>query len=91
MNAKDAKKLTEEANLNHKDMRLEKYVEWLMRDVEAAVKQGKYLLRVDYSGEAFRDEFILRIQNAFLKEEFEIITLEDPKRFREFTISWTNA
>lgn len=91
MNAKDARQRTDEAMHNHKDMRLEKYVEWLMRDVEASTKQGKYALKVDYSGEAFRDEFILKIQNAFIKEDYEIITLEDPTRFREFTISWTNA
>lgn len=88
MNAQDAFNLTENALVTHKDVRLDKYIEWIERDITNATTLGKFQLKIDYMDRPLTDEFILKIQDHFIGQQFNIITSDDPTQFRQFIISW---
>lgn len=89
MTADDAVKLTEAAQEGHVDVRLLKYQDWLTRDITAAANNGQYKFIVDYSDQPLTDEFILKLQNLFIRDGFNIVTEDDPTKFRTFIINWT--
>jgi len=89
MNAKEAHKLTEEARAKGKDIRLDKYIEYIERDIASAAKLGKDKFVVDFTNKPFKDEFILAIQDHFIADEYIIDT--DEANFRKFTIDWSEV
>lgn len=88
MKAEEVYKISEEANPPYKDVRFDKYIEYLNRDIIASAKTGKYRHTVNFTDRPIRDELIFKIQEYFLSEGFEIIRQEEPERYREFIISW---
>lgn len=89
MTADDLRKISTESKPVITDVRLEKYIEWLERDCTFAAKTGRFFTKVNYSDRPLKDEFILQIQDKFIADGFNIITNNDPNRFREFIIDWT--
>lgn len=88
MKAEEIRKISENVPVKNKEVRLEKYVEWLERDCLFEAKLGKLKCKVDYSNRPLSDEFILKIQDTFISNGFQVITNDDPNKFRQFTISW---
>lgn len=88
MKASEAYKIAEEAKAKGKDVRLDKYIEYIDRDITYNAKLGKLKLVVNYLDRPLPDDFILKIQDHFIADEYTIKTDDDPERFRYFTIGW---
>lgn len=90
MKADEVRKISETVRAKVKDIRLDKYIEWLERDVVSAANVGKFILKVNYDDKPLTDSFILQIQDSFIENGFNIVPNEDPTKFRDFTIGWAN-
>ena len=88
MKAAEVLKIAQDAQPKPEETRLNKYIGFLERDLLFAARLGKFTHKVNYSDRAINEEFIFKIQEHFLSNDFEIITAEDPTKYREFIISW---
>jgi hypothetical protein len=88
LTADDAYKATEEARAKGKDVRLDKHIEFIERDIQRMIVLGRFQFLVDWMDKPVPDDFILKVQDHFIANGFTIKTDDDPARFRYFVISW---
>lgn len=88
MTAKDAYKIAIDVRAQNKDTRLDKYYEYVSRDILYIAKLGKLNLHLNYSDRVLTEEFVFKLQELLRGDGFNILIDEIPEKYREFTISW---
>lgn len=90
MQAEDAYKITVEVLSRHsKDNRLDKYLEYLDRDIKFEAGRGKFFKIVDYTDRPITEEFVFKLQEFLRGEGFVIEIDEDNlENYRKFIIRW---
>ena len=88
MKASEMFNIAKNVSPNAENFRFNKYIFYLEKDITYAAKLGKYYYKVNYIDKVVTEEFIFNLQEYFRGNEFEIITNEDPLKYKEFIIKW---
>lgn len=71
-----------------KDVRLDKFLEFLDRDITFQAGLGKLAYLVDYTDKVVTEAFVFQITENLLSRNFKIIYDEDESDYRRFIVSW---